>query len=267
MSAGHRPGRPALEVTVDSPAGVRAAREGGADRVELCSALELGGLTPSPGALAACLELDAALPVHVLVRPRPGAFTYDAEELATSLRDVEAAVAAGAAGVVVGALRPAPGGPVLDEAFLLEAVQRARAVRAGVEVVLHRAVDQLASPSSAVSVLARCGVDRVLTSGGAARAVDGLAELAAASAAGRASGVEVMAGAGVRAEQVAALVGAGVHAVHLSARVRTGSGAAPRVAVGSADDGAHSETDPALVAAVRAALDALPLRGQGWVAR
>lgn len=247
----------ALEVTVDSPAGARAARDGGADRVELCSALELGGLTPSPGALAACLGVERALPVHVLVRPRPGGFTYDADELATSLRDVEAAVAAGAAGVVVGALRVRGGALVLDEAFLAEAVVRARAVRADVDVVLHRAVDQLARPSAAVAVLARCGVDRVLTSGGAPRAVDGLAELAAVAEAGRAAGVQVMAGAGVRPEQVPALVAAGVHAVHLSAR-RPVRAAGPRVAVGPADDGAHSETDPALVAAVRAALDALP---------
>lgn len=255
----------ALEVTVDSPRGARTARDAGADRVELCAALELGGLTPSPGALAACLEVERALPVHVLVRPRPGGFTYDAEELAASLRDVEAAVAAGAAGVVVGALAVREGVLALDGAFLAEVVQRARAVRGDVEVVLHRAVDQLASPSGAVASLAGSGVDRVLTSGGAARAVDGLAELAAVAAAGRAAGVEVMAGSGVRPEQVAALVGAGVHAVHLSARRPVRGAAAGRVAVGAADDGSHSETDPALVAAVRAALDALP--GQGWVAR
>ncbi|MEH3077472.1 MAG: copper homeostasis protein CutC [Quadrisphaera sp.] len=253
---------PELEVTVDSPGGARAARDGGADRVELCSALELGGLTPSAGALGACLSEEGALPVHVLVRPRPGGFTYDAEELRTSLRDVEAAVAAGAAGVVVGALRARDGALSLDEAFLAEAVQRARAVRTDVEVVVHRAVDQLAAPSRVVAVLAELGVDRVLTSGGAPRAVEGIAELTAVAAAGRQSGVEVMAGAGVRPEQVPALVEAGVHAVHLSAR-RPVRAAGPRVAVGPADDGVHSETDPALVAAVRAALDALPLRDQG----
>lgn len=255
-----------LEVTVDSPAGVRAAAEGGADRVELCSALELGGLTPSPGALARCLEVaDGRLGVHVLVRPRPGGFTYDADELRTSLRDVEAAAAAGAAGVVVGALGIVVGRLVLDGAFLAEAAQVARAASpGGCEVVLHRAVDQLASPAAVVAGLAALGVDRVLTSGGAVRAVDALAELARAGAAGRAAGVQVMAGAGVRPEQVAALVGAGVHAVHLSARrpAPADPAAGPvtgasRVAVGTADDGGHSVTDAALVARVRRALDAL----------
>jgi len=253
-----------LEVTVDSPAGVLAAAGGGADRVELCAALELGGLTPSPGALARCLEAaDGVLGVHVLVRPRPGGFVYDADELSTSLRDVEAAAAAGASGVVVGALRDDGDRLALDAAFLAEAAQRARAASplgAGLEVVLHRAVDQLPSVAAAVEVLAELGFDRVLTSGGAARAVDGLGELARASTAGRASGVQVMAGAGVRPDQVAALVGAGVHAVHLSARrpAPPGVGAGSRVSVGTADDGGHAVTDAALVARVRAALDALP---------
>jgi len=253
-----------LEVTVDGPAGVLAAAGGGADRVELCAALELGGLTPSPGALARCLEAsDGALGVHVLVRPRPGGFTYDADELLTCLRDVEAAAAAGAAGVVVGALRVEGGRLALDATFLAEAAQRARAASplgAVLEVVLHRAVDQLPSVASAVEVLADLGVDRVLTSGGAARAVDGLGELDRASTAGRACGVEVMAGAGVRPDQVPALVAAGVHAVHLSARrpAPPGVGVGSRVSVGTADDGGHHVTDAALVAEVRAALDALP---------
>ena len=265
MRAGQEDGRRVeLEVTVDSPAGVLAAAEGGADRVELCAALELGGLTPSPGALARCLEAaDGALGVHVLVRPRPGGFVYDADELLTSLRDVEAAAAAGAAGVVVGALRDDGGRLALDGAFLAEAAQRARAASplgAALQVVLHRAVDQLPSVAAAVAGLAALGVDRVLTSGGAPRAVDGLAELGRASAAGRACGVEVMAGAGVRPEQVAALVGAGVHAVHLSARrpAPPSAGGGRRVSVGAADDGGHAVSDPALVARVRAALDALP---------
>ena len=246
-----------LEVAVDSPAGARAARDGGADRVELCAALELGGLTPSAGALTSCLELDGALPVHAIIRPRPGDFTYTAEELSTALRDVEAAVARGAAGVVLGALRLRNDVLALDESFLAEAVARARAVRTDVEVVLHRAVDQLTSPSRAVAALAGCGVDRVLTSGGAIRAVDGLTELAATAAAGREAGVEVMAGSGVRPEQVAALVRAGVDAVHLSARrPARRSGGTTRVSVGPADTGTHSETDQTLVAAARAALTA-----------
>lgn len=253
-----------LEVTVDSPAGVRAASEGGADRVELCAALELGGLTPSAGALARCLEAaEGLLAVHVLVRPRPGDFVYDADELATALRDVESAAAAGARGVVVGALHDDGGRLALDGAFLAEASQRARAASplgAELEVVLHRAVDQLERPSEVVAGLAGLGVGRVLTSGGAPRAVDGLAELAVMATAGRACGVEVMAGSGVRPDQVTALVGAGVHAVHLSARrpAPPGAGAGSRVSVGTADDGGHAVTDAALVAQVRAALDALP---------
>ena len=96
-----------LEIAVQDVAGARVAVAGGADRLELCAALpETGGLTPSIGLLA---EVVAAVPatvgVHVLVRSRPGGFTYTADELAVQVSDVRAAVAAGAAGVVVGALR------------------------------------------------------------------------------------------------------------------------------------------------------------------
>lgn len=266
MSGAVDAGAVALEVAVTSPVGARAARDGGADRVELSTALELGGLTPSLGALQGCLEVDGALDVHVLVRPRPGDFVYDADELRTALLDVAHAVGAGAAGVVVGALTPAG---ELDTDHLAAAVAVARSVRPDADVTLHRAVDQLARPAEHVARLAALGVTRVLTSGGAASAPEGVDELARAVAAGRAAGgVEVMAGGGVGPASVAALVGAGVAAVHLSAKraaaarlpTRTAVGAgpagAPGAAAGAAAGDAHWVTDADVVAATRAALDA-----------
>ncbi|WP_399896697.1 copper homeostasis protein CutC [Streptomyces sp. BBFR51] len=246
-----------LEIAVTSPAGARAARDHGADRVELCTALELGGLTPS----AASVEAVAAvgLPVQALVRCRPGDFVHDAEEVALMVAEVRSVVASGASGVVVGALT-AEGALDTDAVTRLAdaAHDLAREQGRSVDVTLHRAVDQSADPVATAAVLASLGVTRVLSSGGAAGAAGGLATLAAMVAA--APDVQVMAGGGVRVDDIPALVAAGVAAVHLSAKTR----AEPRrggtwVPLGASGASAHQDThfvtDPEVVAAARRALD------------
>lgn len=242
-----------LEIAVTSPAGARTARAHGADRVELCTGLELGGLTPS----AATVEAAAAVgpPVQALVRCRPGDFVYDAEEIALMVAEVRSVVASGAAGVVVGALT-AEG--VLDTDAVARLADAAHDRGGSVEVTLHRAVDQSADPVATAALLLPLGVTRVLGSGGAATAAEGLTTLAGMVAA--APGLEVMAGGGVRIEDIPALVGAGVAAVHLSAKARAEPRRAgawtPLGAAGtSPDEDTHFVTDPALVAAARRALD------------
>ena len=224
-----------LEFAVESAAGVRAALAAGADRVELCAALaETGGVTPSGGTLRQAYE--QGLPVHVLVRPRPGGFRYTREELDVVERDVAAALRAGAAGVVVGALAD-DGGP--DTAALGRVVAVVRDEKPGAEVTFHRAFDAAlasgAHPAEALERLARAGVDRVLTSGGAPDCGRGLLSLRRLVGLGRthAPGLQIMAGGGVTAALVPELLAAGVHAVHASAR--GGSGAIdPVVAAGIA---------------------------------
>lgn len=240
----------ALEIAVTSLAGAVVARDEGADRVELCSALELGGVTPSQGLVE--LVVATGLPVHALVRCRPGDFVFDADDTAVMLREVRTLVAAGVAGVVVGALR-ADGS--LDE----EAVRRSReAAGPDVELTVHRAVDRSHDPVASVAALAALGVDRVLTSGGASRAADGLASGALAAMVREAGGVQVMAGGGVRVGDVPALVAASVSAVHLSAGRAVGDpgGDGDLVSLGSAGGGdVRSVTDASLVRAVRRELD------------
>lgn len=231
-----------LEIAVQDVTGARAAVVAGADRLELCAGLAAtGGLTPSIGLIEAVV---AAVPVgvHVLVRPRPGGFRYDASEIAVQVRDVAAAIAAGAAGVVVGALTPA--GEV-DEATVAALVAAAN----GREVTFHRALDTVTDVPRALDVLAGLGVTRVLTSGGAAHTVAGLAGLRAtvAAASGR---VQVMAGGGVRPADVPAIVATGVAAVHLSASVHRDDPGGP-----GGGAGGWTTTDPVLVAAARTALD------------
>src|SRR5690606_34364314 len=135
----------ALEIAVQDPAGVRIAREVGAARVELTQALALGGLTPSPATLELALTAagDSGPEVHVLIRPRPGDFHYDQDEISVAVRDVELAVHAGAAGVVIGAVDAAG---ALD----LDAMARLRDSAGDATVTLHRAIDVTADPVAAL---------------------------------------------------------------------------------------------------------------------
>ncbi len=237
----------ALELAVQDAAGVRIARDVGAARVELAQGLALGGLTPSPATLETALTAaDGAVEVHVLVRPRAGGFRYDTDELAVIEADIRFAVAAGAAGVVIGAL---------DEAGELDArtMARLRDAAAGASVTLHRAIDVTADPIATLRAARELGLRRVLTSGGASFAIDALDVLAALVA--EADGaIEIMAGSGVDAASAPALAAVGVDALHFSAK-RTVEGAGA-VRMGSASEGVggHEVTDRDAAFAVRSAL-------------
>lgn len=230
-----------VEIAVQDPAGARAAIAAGAARLELCQALDVGGLTPSLATLEAVLAAVDPATVNVLVRPRGGGFVYDADEIGLVSADIRACVDRGAGGVVVGALTPAGG---LD----VETLRRWRDAAGPATLVFHRAVDAATDPSAVFDALVAEGVERVLTSGGAPRSIDGLATLAAFAE--RSGDVEVMAGGGVQPADIPALFAAGVDAVHLSARSRAGHDAPSGPGGGSAG---HDVTDPALVAEAVAA--------------
>jgi len=185
-----------LEVCVDSVASALAAEAGGATRLELCEALVEGGLTPSIGKVQAVLE-STSLPVHVMVRPRAGDFLYDSHELRIMRADIAALKRAGANGLVLGVLTPQ--GEV-DAPLLRSLVQEA----APLPVSFHRAVDVCRDPVAAVDVLIQAGVARVLTSGGAPAARDGVETLRqmVQVAAGR---IVVAAGGGVTEANAASL--------------------------------------------------------------
>jgi copper homeostasis protein len=235
----------AVEIAVQDVQGVRIAVAEGADRVELCSALGVGGLTPSAGTIEAVVAAarSEGRPgfVHVLIRPRPGGFVYSTDELDVMLREVRFARDAGAGGVVIGALD--------DEGGVDLEITRALVDAAGpLDVTFHRAVDVATDPVAVVDVLAAVGISRVLTSGQAAHSIDGLPTIAAMveRAAGR---IQVMAGGGVTVPDIEALAGVGVDAVHLSAR---------RIVIGTASgpgggDVTYDATDVALVRATMAA--------------
>ncbi|HTM77204.1 MAG TPA: copper homeostasis protein CutC [Devosia sp.] len=185
-----------LEVCVDSAEGLAAAIAGGADRIELCSALELGGLTPSPGLMR--LAAKAPIPVYAMVRPRPGDFIFGAGDVAVMRGEIDAIRQAGLAGVVLGASRA---GGALDGEVLGQLVAHAE----GLGMTLHRAVDLVPDFDAAVELAVELGFERILTSGGAAHAAGGTQTLGRmiARAAGR---VAIMAGSGIRPGNVGALL-------------------------------------------------------------
>ncbi|MFG3705188.1 copper homeostasis protein CutC [Micromonospora sp. NPDC047670] len=147
-----------FEICIDSVEGAIAAEEAGADRVELCSALFEGGLTPSIGTIETALRSVDRIRVHVIVRPRAGDFIYSPAEVDAMVRDVQAAVAAGAHGVVVGALTAEGDVDVPTTRKLIEAAGTA-------SITFHRAFDMVRDPFQALEQLIELGVDRVLTSG------------------------------------------------------------------------------------------------------
>jgi len=184
-----------LEVCIDDVSGLAACAEGGADRVELCSALDLGGLTPSPGLISAASK--STVPVRAMIRPRAGDFVFTAAEMDVMLADIAAVRAAGLAGVVLGATTAENELDIVALARLVEAAGH-------LGKTLHRAVDLLPDPVTAVDIAIHLGFDCILTSGGALSADVGAAVIAAMveHAAGR---IDIMAGSGVRPDNAAAI--------------------------------------------------------------
>ncbi len=207
------PRKVAVEVCVEGLANALAAGEGGADRVELCENLGIGGVTPGAGAVAVASE-RLAIPVHVLIRPRGGDFVYSDDELLAMKRDVQAAKGLGASGVVFGFLTVEGQVDLERTAWLAELTRP-------MSVTFHKAFDLANDRSEALEGLIGLGVDRVLTSGGAPTAKEGLAELAALT--GRAAGrVVIMAGGSIARSQVRPIVGAGVREIHLGSAACSG---------------------------------------------
>jgi copper homeostasis protein len=201
-----------FEVCTESADGVLAALEAGADRIELCADLASGGTTPAAGLVRwATTTAAGRLAVHVLIRPRAGNFSYTPAETNAMARDIAAARAAGADGIVLGALTP---GGAVDRALCGRLIALARPA----SVTFHRAFDVAADPAAAFSDVLALGADRLLTSGAAATAPEG-ADLLADLVRRAAGQVTILAGGGVTEATAAGLVRrTGVREFHFSAR-------------------------------------------------
>ncbi len=243
-----------LEICVDSYESARRASENGADRLELCGDLLVGGVSPSPFLIEQVVK-SIPTPVNVLLRPRFGDFCFTAEEQAVLLKEIAFCREAGVNGVVIGALTPEG---ELDVPFLSKCMAQA----GDLEVTLHRCFDVCRDGFGALETAADLGIQTILTSGQAATAPKGLEMLKALRRAA-ADRIHLMAGSGVCAANIPMLYQeAGIRHFHLSAKA---SEPGPMVfkregvpmGLPMASEFDRQYASPAAVCAARAAVDGL----------
>lgn len=201
-----------VEVCIDNLESLHNAMAGGATRIELCSALALGGLTPSAGLMQSAGKLSS-IPVYAMIRPREGDFFYHDEELAIMVQDIHSAHQADLQGVVFGLLNR---DGTIDVKRAKPLVELAHSL--GLGVTFHRAFDHCAYPERALEEIIELGCERILTSGLASSAYLGLERLTqlVQQSAGR---ISIMAGAGVNAQNAVEIAQmTGVQELHLSAK-------------------------------------------------
>ena len=199
-----------IEVCIESVQTGIIAGKYGADRVELCSALDLGGLTPSAGIIQSCVE-NCDLQVFVMIRPRGGNFVYNDRELSIMKRDVELAGKTGANGVVFGCL---DNNNEIDIKNNQELASIAKSFNLG--VTFHRAFDFVKEMDKALEQIIKMGFDRILTSGGQATAIEGLDKIR--YLANSQDSIEIMAGSGINAGNCRKFLNTGINAIHFTAR-------------------------------------------------
>jgi copper homeostasis protein len=235
-----------LEVCVADPASLAAAVAGGAERIELCSSLELGGLTPAPGLIR--MAAATGIPVYALVRSRSGDFVYDEADVEAMIGDIAAIRAAGLAGVVLGASLP-------NGALDGEVLRRLREAAEGLGTTLHRAFDLVPAIEPAVEVAVELRFERILTSGRAADALSGVADIVAAhrAAVGR---ISIMAGAGLRPDNVGELLASvPLNEVHSSCSIAVAAQGVRAVDLGFAAP-TRKQTDAEEIRRMKAAIGA-----------
>ncbi|GAA1497429.1 copper homeostasis protein CutC [Paeniglutamicibacter kerguelensis] len=236
-----------LEIAVQDAAGAQIALENGADRIELCTALVTGGLTPSLATIEQVVAVGIG--VHVLIRPRGGGYAYTPAEVGLMVADINHAARAGVAGIVIGALTE--GDAALDLPVLSALIDAAHSVDPSIEITVHRCVDVLLENgmpmADLIGQLRTLGAHRILTSGGAPASGAGADVLHRLRAEAQGN-PQVQAGGGVKIEDIPAL--AGLDGVHLSARTQATWGASGP----GGGDAAFDVTSPELVAAAASAL-------------
>ena len=185
-----------IEVCIDSISGLEACIKGKADRIELCSSLKYGGLTPSNELMKLASEVN--IPCRVMIRPKKGNFVYSDEDLNQMFNDIDKARSYNLDGIVFGATLP---NGELDEVFLKELISHSH----GFKKTLHRAVDIISNTIEAVEIAINLGFDTILSSGGFQTAIEGIEVLKGMQK--RAKGrIEIMPGSGINPQNIGEII-------------------------------------------------------------
>ncbi len=198
-----------LEVCIDSVEGAVLARKFGAQRVELYSALSVGGMTPSLGLVSQCVALDGS-EVHAMLRCREGGFHCSKQDQTILLEDLEQLANCGVSGVVFGCLTADYQIDIELNTALFEAAKKQ-----GLEVTFHRAFDFVTDPKEALTQLIQMGFDRVLTSGKKPKVIEGI-DTIRSLVQWSDGAIDIMAGGGVNASNAQQLAMVGVDALHFT---------------------------------------------------
>jgi copper homeostasis protein len=198
-----------VEVCANSLESALNAEKAGADRIELCSELGVGGITPSYGLITAVKE-QLTIPIHVLVRPRSGHFTYSDTEFEVLLNDIEFCKKIGIDGIVSGVLNK-------DTTVDIARTKQLIKITKPLHFTFHRAFDWVPNPKEALAILENMGVDTILTSGTHLTAESGIEVLKELNSI--ANQIAIMAGAGVSLVNVNKFNAIGLKAIHLSGTV------------------------------------------------
>lgn len=237
-----------LECCVDSVESALIAAANGADRLELCSNLIIGGTTPSLSLYNRIRE-QTDIPIHILIRPRFGDFLYSEEELRVILEDIRLFRNCNANGIVIGCLSP-------DGSLNIEALKRLTDAACGMSITLHRAFDMCQDPYEALEQAKGLGIHSILTSGQADSCLNGIPLLNSLhEKAGH--GLHILAGAGINAKAVSILLSkTSLKHFHMSGKRVLKSGMKyrnPKVSMGLREMSEYEiwQTDPEAVQAVR----------------
>jgi len=195
-----------VEVCANSLESALNAQKAGADRIELCAELGLGGITPSFGFIKTVKE-QMNIPIHVLIRPRSGDFTYDQAEFESMLHDIQVCIDLGCDGIVAGVLKQNLTLDLKRTAILKKASKH-------LKFTFHRAFDWITDPFEALKQLEDIGVDCILTSGQEQKAIDGFNLLWQLQQ--KATNCTIMAGSGINSANALAFKEKGFKAIHLS---------------------------------------------------
>ena len=203
-----------FEICTESYVGAFQAAQHGADRIELCAALSVGGLTPSLALAAKCTEIKN-LDIHVMIRNSEGDFVYSDFDIELMQKDIASFAEIGVTGVVFGCLTN------LNSINLQQCINLTETAKShNLNCTFHRAFDLVENPLNELKTLINIGVDRVLTSGGQSTAIDGINQIKSLVKAAKGE-IEIMAGSGVNKVNALTLSKTGIAALHFTSHSST----------------------------------------------